>query len=122
MDEAAPSGCPGFFKLGSSNVCARPRNASSSRRGSPAGCGRIDGVATWAINGIAAAFFASLERCSCIRIATVEGADDGNDLPLILNQGNYLRYRDGGIIGTRDVRRRPAAGGGKRRGRFMEED
>ncbi|KAI4389500.1 hypothetical protein MLD38_001721 [Melastoma candidum] len=106
MNEAPPSGCLSFFKLGPSSIRARARDALPGHGGSPAGCGRIDGVATWVINGVATAFFASLEHCSCIRIATVEGADDGNDLPLILNQGNYLSDRDGGSVVTRDVRRR----------------
>ncbi|KAL1546875.1 hypothetical protein AAHA92_23416 [Salvia divinorum] len=30
-------------------------------------------VATWLLNGITGMFFASLERCLCIRISTYEG-------------------------------------------------
>nr|DAD48225.1 TPA_asm: hypothetical protein HUJ06_018162 [Nelumbo nucifera] len=53
------------------------------------GCGKLDGVATWLINSVATAFFASLERCSCINIATEDDKyDDANDLPLIYNDGN----------------------------------
>ncbi|KAK7383244.1 hypothetical protein VNO78_28918 [Psophocarpus tetragonolobus] len=68
----------GFFSLRSTN---RIR-----------GCGKPDGVAMWFINGVTAAFFASLEHC-CIRIATHEDVDDANDdVPLILNHAN-LRHR-----------------------------
>ncbi|KAE8649891.1 hypothetical protein Csa_012642 [Cucumis sativus] len=61
---------------------------SSPSHGSPS-CGKLDGVATWLINGFVTAFFGSLERCSCIRIATAEDdGDEGNDIPLIPNDGN----------------------------------
>ncbi|CAN1182531.1 hypothetical protein LINPERPRIM_LOCUS40887 [Linum perenne] len=40
----------------------------------------------WLVNGLVAAFFPSLDRCSCIKIATV---DEGNgDAPLIMNDDN----------------------------------
>lgn len=58
----------------------------------------------WVLNGLSSAFFASLERCSCIRISTYEQDDDeANDdgLPLIFNDGN-LRGDDG----TSCIRRR----------------
>lgn len=72
----------GFFSL-------RSTNSGESR---VRGCGKSDGVAMWFINGVTTAFFASLERC-CIRIATEEDVEDGNDdVPLILNDGN-LRHR-----------------------------
>ncbi|KAL8225439.1 hypothetical protein R6Q57_017996 [Mikania cordata] len=58
------------------------------------GCAKLDGVAMWLVNGVANAFFASLQRCSCIRIATVDDHEDSNDLPLIFNDGN--RRHDGG--------------------------
>lgn len=44
---------------------------------------RFDGVATRLLSGVTAAFFASLERCSCINIATKDDVDDGGTLPLI---------------------------------------
>ncbi|WCJ35586.1 hypothetical protein M5689_016833 [Euphorbia peplus] len=75
--------CGGFFNFRSNSGDGRIR--SSSRHG---GCGKLDGVAMWFINGVANAFFASLERCSCIRIATVDDTDEANDAPLILNDGN----------------------------------
>ena len=56
------------------------------------GCAKLDGVAMWLINGVANAFFASLQRCSCIRIATVDDLEDSNDdVPLIFDHGN-LRH------------------------------
>ncbi|KAM7280480.1 hypothetical protein ACFE04_007614 [Oxalis oulophora] len=59
-------------------------------------CGKLDGVAMWVVNGMAAAFFASLEKCSCIRIATYESdSEESIDLPLIFNDGN-TRRRDNG--------------------------
>ncbi|KAK8678075.1 hypothetical protein V6N13_143587 [Hibiscus sabdariffa] len=75
------SNCSGFFTLRSNNAEPRlGRPSSAATRGSPssAACGKLDGVAIWFINGVATAFFASLERCSCIRIAT----EEGNDVPL----------------------------------------
>ncbi|PPR96992.1 hypothetical protein GOBAR_AA23684 [Gossypium barbadense] len=65
------------------------RPSSSATRGSPpAACGKLDGVGVWFVNGVAAAFFASLERCSCIRIATEDDGEDANDVPLIQSDGN----------------------------------
>ncbi|KAL2317859.1 hypothetical protein Fmac_031735 [Flemingia macrophylla] len=69
----------GFFSLRSTNNGVSRVN----------GCGKPNGVAMWFINGVTAAFFASLEHC-CIRIATKEDGDDDNnndDLPLIFNHG-----------------------------------
>ncbi|KAK3030238.1 hypothetical protein RJ639_038361 [Escallonia herrerae] len=84
--------CPSFFNLGDNPVEQRAR--SSSNHGSPS-CKKLDGVAMWLINGVASAFFASLERCSCIHIATVDDGDDANeDVPLIFNDGN-LRHVSG---------------------------
>ncbi|KAG8384246.1 hypothetical protein BUALT_Bualt04G0098200 [Buddleja alternifolia] len=44
---------------------------------------KFDGVVTWILGGFTTAFFASLERCSCINIATKDDVDDGGSLPLI---------------------------------------
>ncbi|KAK9740474.1 hypothetical protein RND81_03G038300 [Saponaria officinalis] len=69
----------------SSGVRVRSRQvrATTSSNGT-----KLDGVAMWVINGLATAFFASLERCSCVHVNTVEDADDVNELPLIYNDGN----------------------------------
>ncbi|CAN4092183.1 unnamed protein product [Withania somnifera] len=60
-------------------------------------------MAMWFINGVSAAFFASLQRCSCIRIATHEDheGEDANDLPLMYNDGNY------GISSSSCISRKP---------------
>ncbi|XVE55723.1 hypothetical protein DITRI_Ditri03aG0181100 [Diplodiscus trichospermus] len=109
---SSTSSCSGFFNLRSNNVeprMVRP-SSSSSTHGSPAGgCGKVDGVAMWFINGVTAAFFASLERCSCIRIATEDDGEEANDLPLIHSDGN-VRHEAG------TTSRRRTAGKGKKGG------
>ncbi|XP_042500715.1 uncharacterized protein LOC122078686 [Macadamia integrifolia] len=82
---------------------------STTNAGTPA-CGKLDGAAVWLVNGLASAFFASLERCSCINIATEGDTDDANDLPLICNDGNFQAAA--ATIRTR------ATGKGKKRGGF----
>ncbi|KAJ4844198.1 hypothetical protein Tsubulata_000875 [Turnera subulata] len=47
-------------------------------------CKKLDGVATWLINGIATVFFTSLERCSSIYINTKDDSDDATHLPFML--------------------------------------
>lgn len=47
-------------------------------------------------SGVAAAFFASLERCSCINISTEGDGDESNEEPLICRRssehvGAYMR-------------------------------
>ncbi|KAK9097133.1 hypothetical protein Sjap_022630 [Stephania japonica] len=74
----------------------------------PASCAKLDSVAMWFLNGVATVFFASLERCSCMHIATEDDGDEANDMPLISNDGNF--GRDGGSVGSR----RRAAGRGRR--------
>ncbi|XP_027356631.1 uncharacterized protein LOC113865983 [Abrus precatorius] len=102
MAATASSTCNGFFSLRSPNpVESRVRDSSSSSQGS-SGCGKLDGVAMWFINGVTMAFFASLNRCSCIRIATEEDAEDENDLPLMFNDGNLPHD---GVVGTASRRR-----------------
>ncbi|OAY33590.1 hypothetical protein MANES_13G109500v8 [Manihot esculenta] len=49
---------------------------------------KLDSVASWLLNGVAAVFFSSLERCSCVYIDTKDDSDYSNHhLPLILNDG-----------------------------------
>ncbi|CAB4266168.1 unnamed protein product [Prunus armeniaca] len=89
-----------FFNLRSTTTSVHPKSRPSSSHDSSHGCGKVDGVAMWLINSVTTCFFASLERCSCIRIATQDDGDDCNDLPLILTTGIF------------DMRlRRPPAGG-----------
>lgn len=39
----------------------------------------LDRAATWVGSNVASAFFASLERCSCINLSTIDIDDDEND-------------------------------------------
>ncbi|KAI6695068.1 hypothetical protein NL676_022778 [Syzygium grande] len=48
---------------------------------------KLDGVAWWVVNGIATAFFTSLERCACIHIGTKDEPEDPSLLPLIGDRG-----------------------------------
>ncbi|CAL9081048.1 hypothetical protein MUK42_28240 [Musa troglodytarum] len=90
-------GCVGFFGRS-------PRRRGRQPPGQP-GCGRLDRVAAWVGGSIATAFFASLERCSCINIATDDDRDEDNDVPLMHDDGNNV-VREGGGSGV----------GGRRRG------
>ncbi|XP_050237019.1 uncharacterized protein LOC126686811 [Mercurialis annua] len=101
MATTSSTSCTGVFNFRSNSDDVRVRNSSSH------GCGRkLDGVAMWFINGLASAFFGSLERCSCIRIATEDDdGDEANDAPLILNDGNINRH----INQFNGVRRRTVA-------------
>ncbi|CDP01020.1 unnamed protein product [Coffea canephora] len=85
---SSSSSCATCFNHGANSVETKMARSSPNNHGCSPGCGRLDGVAMWIINGVASAFFASLDRCSCIRIATVDDTDDSNDLPLIFNDGN----------------------------------
>ncbi|KAK1412998.1 hypothetical protein QVD17_34671 [Tagetes erecta] len=76
------SNCATFFHTGRKHVEPGVRPSSSH------GCAKLDGVAMWLMNGVSNAFFASLQRCSCIRIATVDDHEDSNDMPLIPNDEN----------------------------------
>jgi len=113
MAATTSTNCSSFFSLRSNSV--EPRVRTTSSHGSSPGCGKLDGVAMWFINGVASAFFASLERCSCIRIATEDDGDEANDAPLILNDGN-MRHLEGGTISRRRT------GKGKRSARAFDED
>lgn len=51
-------------------------------------CEKMDGVARWFGTSVAAAFFASLDRCSCVNLATNdtddEDEEEAKDRPLML--------------------------------------
>ncbi|CAK7348693.1 unnamed protein product [Dovyalis caffra] len=51
-------------------------------------CEKLDRVANWVGTNVASAFFASLERCSCINLNTTDLEDDGEakDRPLMLTK------------------------------------
>ncbi|XP_077225901.1 uncharacterized protein LOC143859109 [Tasmannia lanceolata] len=62
-------------------------------------CDKIDRMASWVGSSVASAFFASLERCSCINLSTtdLEDEEEAKDRPLMLTkpvvhhapEGNY---------------------------------
>lgn len=86
-------------------------NNSGGGGGGGSCTGKVDSVAMWIINGVASAFFASLHRCSCIRIATVDDGDDLNDeddVPLIYNDANFNNNQRDGMSGFGQRRRRKA--------------
>ncbi|KAI3931932.1 hypothetical protein MKW98_012342 [Papaver atlanticum] len=113
INSSSTNSCTSFHDFRGGSV--EPSVPSSSVRGSSSttGCNKIDGVAMWFINRVVAAFFGSLERCSCINIDTKEEDDNGidaNDLPLIYNDGNSRRENRTTIVGS-----------GKKRGGFAHE-
>ncbi|KAK8552053.1 hypothetical protein V6N13_120482 [Hibiscus sabdariffa] len=110
------SNCSGFFDLRSNEVEAKAVKPSSSAASDtpPSACGKLDGVAIWFVNGVATAFFASLERCSCIRIATEDDSEEANDAPLIHSDGNMMH--DAGTSSRRRTRK-----GKKKEGALLED-
>ncbi|RWR91926.1 hypothetical protein CKAN_02110800 [Cinnamomum micranthum f. kanehirae] len=53
-------------------------------------CEKIDRMANWVGSSVASAFFASLERCSCINLSTTdleeEDEEEAKDRPLMLTK------------------------------------
>ncbi|KAG0453056.1 hypothetical protein HPP92_025720 [Vanilla planifolia] len=52
-------------------------------------CEKLDRVANWLGTSVASAFFASLERCSCINLSThdyEEDDEEAKDRPLMLTK------------------------------------
>ncbi|TYH11971.1 hypothetical protein ES288_A06G028600v1 [Gossypium darwinii] len=85
--------CSHFFNVRSNDdepklVRPSPPTAHGSPAASGSGCGKLDGVIMWFVNGVATVFFASLERCSCVRITTADDGEEANDVPLIHGDGN----------------------------------
>lgn len=56
------------------------------------GCRKLDRLAGWVGASVASAFFASLERCSCINLSTTDAEDDeeGKEMPLIPIKANHV--------------------------------
>ncbi|KAG6469508.1 hypothetical protein ZIOFF_074232 [Zingiber officinale] len=102
-----PPSCEAFFCPRScATVRGRRANRSLPARAPPAACSRLDRAAAWVGNGISAAFFASLERCSCINLATEE-EDEAKDVPLIRDCGDFEGAgREGMILRIRRQRSR----------------
>ncbi|KAK1316066.1 hypothetical protein QJS10_CPA05g01623 [Acorus calamus] len=85
------------------SIRARSGGGDPRVRRGQSGCGRLDRMAAWVGYGVAAAFFASLERCSCINLTTAE-EDEGEDskaVPLI--RGGKRRRRGKGKKKTSDL-------------------
>ena len=55
-------------------------------------CEKLDRAANWVGSNVASAFFASLERCSCINLSTTDlddnDSDEAHDRPLIFVNSN----------------------------------
>ncbi|KAG8062071.1 hypothetical protein GUJ93_ZPchr0003g18095 [Zizania palustris] len=89
------------------------RPPSAAAAGQQGGCGRpLDRVAGWVGGGIAAAFFASLERCSCVNVRTHDELDDEqreSEAPLIM-------FDDGNGRGAAGAGAGADVSGGRRRG------
>lgn len=117
MSATTSSSCSGLLSFRSNSVESKIQ--ASSSHGSPPACGKLDGVAMWFVNGVATAFFASLERCSCIRIATEDDGED-NDVPLIHNDGN-VRH-DGGIGTAGSTSKRRTGKGKNKEEAFVYQD
>ncbi|KAB2003102.1 hypothetical protein ERO13_D11G103100v2 [Gossypium hirsutum] len=51
-------------------------------------CDKLDRMANWVGTSMASAFFASLERCSCINLSTTDFDDEEEayDRPLVLTK------------------------------------
>lgn len=94
------STCTSLFNFRCGSI-AQPRARSLSNHGSSlSGCNKLDGVAMWFINGVVSAFFASLEKCSCISIPTLDFDDANDDQPLIYNDENSRGESRKRIIGN----------------------
>ncbi|KAK4750513.1 hypothetical protein SAY87_003995 [Trapa incisa] len=101
--------CTTLFSFRSNS--ASSGSVHKDRGGGLPSCSRLDGVAAWLINGVGAAFFASLERFSCIRIATEDDSmEEGNSL--IYNDGNLRPEGAGGGIDGMSRRRKGNKKGG----------
>ncbi|CAA0831384.1 Unknown protein [Striga hermonthica] len=54
-------------------------SAADNVGGSMGRCEKLDRAASWVGTNVATAFFASLERCSCIHLSTDDDDDDMDD-------------------------------------------
>ncbi|PKI76402.1 uncharacterized protein LOC116196634 [Punica granatum] len=72
---------------------------------------RLNGMANWVGTSVASAFFASLERCSCINLSTSEDDSDdpceSNDLPLMSGSSNSTATATATATEPRDVSNLP---------------
>ncbi|TVU48776.1 hypothetical protein EJB05_00050, partial [Eragrostis curvula] len=108
---SSPRCAPFPCRRGPTRTRGLPPPAAPPAHGGHHGCGRPLGRAAGVVGGgIAAAFFASLERCACVEVRTKED-DDEEAAPLMLRGSPTAATSSG-------RRRAPAANGkqGKRRG------
>ncbi|KAL6566014.1 hypothetical protein OROHE_005069 [Orobanche hederae] len=64
-------------------------NGEAENNGGIGKCEKLDRVASWVGTSVATAFFASLERCSCIHLSTDDADDEdeeAKDRPLMLTK------------------------------------
>eukprot|EP01018_Ginkgo_biloba_P016764 Gb_41245 [translate_table: standard] len=74
------------------SVESRPIKLDRSASCTYLGCRKLDRVAGWVGASVASAFFASLERCSCINLSTTDNEDEeeAKDMPLIPIKANHV--------------------------------
>jgi len=85
------------LSLSSLSLCSHPSTMSNNNNNACGliSCDKLDRVANWVGTNVASAFFASLERCSCINLTTTDTEDDNNndDLPLMVtNPVSHLPF------------------------------
>ncbi|KAL6637147.1 hypothetical protein ACP70R_024719 [Stipagrostis hirtigluma subsp. patula] len=125
---ASPRWCSPF--AGRFATGTRTRRPPSSRHGhGDGGCGwPLDRVAGWVGGGIAAVFFASLERCSCVNVRTqdddlVDDEQRDSEAPLMFHDANgngcSLAAAAAGVRRKRGGSRGGSEGKGKRSGGGM---
>uniref|UniRef100_A0A0E0KHD2 Uncharacterized protein n=1 Tax=Oryza punctata TaxID=4537 RepID=A0A0E0KHD2_ORYPU len=95
----------------------RPPSSAAHAQQAGGSCGRpLDRVAGWVGGGIAAAFFASLERCSCVNVRTHDELDDemrDSEAPLIMfDDGSGNAAAGAGAAGRRSRRSEKSKRGG----------
>lgn len=77
-------------KIDNSNVGEMSRQSSMSER--------VEGIGTWMAMSVIAAFFSSLERCSCINLSTAEDEfddeEEAKDRPLMLSRPTFIVDED----------------------------
>ncbi|PON40331.1 hypothetical protein PanWU01x14_298180 [Parasponia andersonii] len=73
--------CKGCGRVDDSDSSRLPTQASTIRvpAAAAASCKMVDGLVGWLRHGLAVAFFASLQRCSCVNIDTRDEIDDDAD-------------------------------------------
>ncbi|KAG4400439.1 hypothetical protein GLYMA_07G054300v4 [Glycine max] len=74
-------------KVNTTNNSNSNSNSNSNNNCGFMSCDKLDRVANWVGANVASAFFASLERCSCINLSIKDNEDDTNndDRPLFLS-------------------------------------